>query len=239
MKVIITGSTGLVGSALVRECIANAAITHVYVVARKELPSSVASSDKVTFFSLPDFGTWPPSLLSHVSDADAVLWALGGRANQFPDLATATRVQVDFLQVAVSSLVGAAGAARAPSKKLKVVFCSGVTAEQDMTKKLYYLQDTRRLKGQAELVLYEAEQQRPDRIEAWSVRPSMVIPSDAGIAARALCALSSGIVADALAAAMVRIALGWEPVDSNEVQGANKYDRGRIVEAGVLASLAR
>jgi uncharacterized protein YbjT (DUF2867 family) len=74
MKVIVTGSNGLVGSALVRQCIANDSITHVFALARKPLPDAVAKNPKATVILHDDFSSYPPALMSQLAGAEGCLW---------------------------------------------------------------------------------------------------------------------------------------------------------------------
>jgi uncharacterized protein YbjT (DUF2867 family) len=77
MKVIVTGCTGLVGSALVRQCIASDQISHVFALARKALPdAAVAKSPKVSVILHDDFSTYPPELLSQLAGAEGCLWCV-------------------------------------------------------------------------------------------------------------------------------------------------------------------
>lgn len=74
MKVIVTGSNGLVGSALVRQCIANDSITHVFALVRKPLPEAIANNAKVNVIHHDDFANYPPELLSQLAGAEGCLW---------------------------------------------------------------------------------------------------------------------------------------------------------------------
>lgn len=74
MKVIVTGSNGLVGSALVRQCAANDKITRVFALTRKSLPDDVAKNPKVAVVLHDDFSTYPPELLGQLAGAEGCLW---------------------------------------------------------------------------------------------------------------------------------------------------------------------
>lgn len=74
MKVIVTGSTGLVGSAVVRECIANDKITHAFVLSRKELPKDITENPKISVIIHEDFSTYPEHLLKQLEGAEACIW---------------------------------------------------------------------------------------------------------------------------------------------------------------------
>ena len=74
MKVIITGATGLVGSALVKQCIADERISSVILLARKEPPAEVLKNAKTTFISHQDFSQYPNELLEQMKGAQGCLW---------------------------------------------------------------------------------------------------------------------------------------------------------------------
>jgi nucleoside-diphosphate-sugar epimerase len=74
MKVIVTGCNGLVGSALVRQCIASDKISHVFALTRKPLDEAVAKSSKATVILHDDFSTLPPELLHQLAGAEGCLW---------------------------------------------------------------------------------------------------------------------------------------------------------------------
>ena len=74
MKVIVTGATGLVGSAIVRFCIDHPEITSIVVISRRSLPISVTQNDKVTVILHDDFLFYPEELLAELDDAVACLW---------------------------------------------------------------------------------------------------------------------------------------------------------------------
>lgn len=76
MKVIVTGATGLVGSAVVRQCIASEEITHAFVLTRKPLPETVTASPKVTVITHDDFSSYPSDLLQKLAGAEACIWYL-------------------------------------------------------------------------------------------------------------------------------------------------------------------
>lgn len=91
MKVIVTGATGLVGSAVVRQCIANEKITHAFVLTRKPLPETVTASPKVTVITHNDFSSYPADLLEKLAGAEACIWYLRPRSN-FPRVPESGRV---------------------------------------------------------------------------------------------------------------------------------------------------
>ncbi|EAQ92945.1 predicted protein [Chaetomium globosum CBS 148.51] len=146
MKVIVTGCNGLVGSALVRQCIANDNISHVFALTRKPLDEAVAKSTKVTVILHDDFSTYPPALLSQLAGAEACLWAIGGRATQFPDIETYRRVSIDYTLAGARAFQEALVPQLPEGKQFRFLFCSGKFAEWDQDKPLHFMADTRHVK---------------------------------------------------------------------------------------------
>jgi len=72
--------------------------------------------------------------------------ALGGKVNQFPDAATAKKVQVDYTLAAASAFVSSLAPQLPEGKAFRFVFCSGKYAEWDQNRSLAFMGDTRRFK---------------------------------------------------------------------------------------------
>lgn len=74
MKVIVTGTTGLVGSIVLRECIHNPKITHIFAFSRCPLLEEIADNEKVSVITHEDFSHYSDELLAGLSGAEACLW---------------------------------------------------------------------------------------------------------------------------------------------------------------------
>lgn len=98
-----------------------------------------------------------------------------------------------------------------PSGKIRFVFTSGMYAEQDLDRRLYFLNDSRKLKGEIENFLQETAEANPDRFETWAARPGLIIPRDAPLSTKMTAWISPGITAEHLGKVMVKVGVeGWK-----------------------------
>ena len=80
MHLILTGATGMVGSAVLDNMIANKAVTRVSILSRR--PVAMADGhEKVKVIIHEDFEKYDLSLLEDLKDANGCVWALGVRQN--------------------------------------------------------------------------------------------------------------------------------------------------------------
>ena len=150
MKVVITGGTGWVGHEVLVAALSHEAISHIVLLQRRAHSPPVSappgSNKTIETINHSDFSSFPDSLAQHIVSASAIIWCLGGRHNKFPDLETAQRVNVDytraftdFLRTKVLPIIGT-------ERKLRVVLCSGAKAEWNPETKLWFLEETRKMK---------------------------------------------------------------------------------------------
>jgi hypothetical protein len=74
MKIILTGGSGFVGGAILRHVIEDDRIDHVFALTRKELPTELAASSKVTVIKHDNFGIYNDDLLEKLAGAEGCLW---------------------------------------------------------------------------------------------------------------------------------------------------------------------
>lgn len=74
MKVIVTGATGLVGTAVLQKCIANEEISEIFVLTRKPIDDDLATNKKMTVIRHDDFLVYPLDLMGRLQGAEACIW---------------------------------------------------------------------------------------------------------------------------------------------------------------------
>ena len=102
------------------------------------------ASSKVRVIHHQDFSEWPPSLLEQLEGAEGCIWTLGGKVEDFLDIATDRRVGIDYTLAAANAfaLKLVPNLAR---RKFAFVFWSGNGAEQQQDARLWLFFDTRKL----------------------------------------------------------------------------------------------
>ena len=76
VHLILTGATGLVGSAVLQRMIANDTITKVSVLSRRPVPQADGQA-KINVILHTDFKAYPETVLQQVQGATGCVWALG------------------------------------------------------------------------------------------------------------------------------------------------------------------
>lgn len=131
------------------------------------------------------------------------------------------KVNVTFTLAAAKAMQEAI-AEHSPTGKLRFVFCSGLYTEWDQDKKLYFLNDSRKIKGEVEKGLSDIADAHPDRFEAFFLRPGGFMEPDAGIVKRALGTLYVTTPTPQLGKALVKVAMnGWKDrtIENPEILG--------------------
>jgi NAD dependent epimerase/dehydratase family enzyme len=77
MHLILTGATGLVGSAVLQNMIAMESVTKITILSRRDVPQANDFPQKANVIIHKDFETYEPSLLEQLKDADGCVWAQG------------------------------------------------------------------------------------------------------------------------------------------------------------------
>ena len=76
MHLLLSGPTGLVGSAVLQTMLTNASITKVTLLSRRDV-AQAAGHSKCNVLIHKDFTSYPPETMEKLKDVDGVVWALG------------------------------------------------------------------------------------------------------------------------------------------------------------------
>ena len=74
MKLIVTGSTGLVGTEIIRQSLQMREITSVIALARKPVQIDGIQSSKLKSVIIKDYGEYPSHVKAELAGADACIW---------------------------------------------------------------------------------------------------------------------------------------------------------------------
>ncbi|KAF4635151.1 hypothetical protein G7Y89_g2940 [Cudoniella acicularis] len=203
MKIILTGATGFIGKEVLHRAVAHPSITSIACLTRRALPESVSTNPKVKVIILNDFLSYPPDVLSQLEGAEACIWCLGSPAMKNPSLEDSQKIEIGFThagaEVFCSSL---ASALKEKGKTFRFVLLSGQGAERDTTKNLWFLHNTRVIKGKAENGLLALQQKEGSNFEVSIMRPSGVLAKGT-LVPGAVTGILNFIEVDILATAMV------------------------------------
>ncbi|KAL5416103.1 hypothetical protein PMIN03_002349 [Paraphaeosphaeria minitans] len=81
VHLILTGATGLVGSGVLQQMLANDTVSRISILSRRPVKMAEGNEAKVKVIIHKDFKTYPLALLDELKDAQGCVWALGASQN--------------------------------------------------------------------------------------------------------------------------------------------------------------
>jgi len=81
VHVILTGATGLVGSGVLQQMLANDTISRISILSRRPVKMAEGHEDKAKVIIHKDFKEYDQTLLDELRDAHGCVWALGVSQN--------------------------------------------------------------------------------------------------------------------------------------------------------------
>ncbi|KAL2824312.1 hypothetical protein BDW59DRAFT_162650 [Aspergillus cavernicola] len=172
MKIILTGTTGFVGTEVLLQCLASPSITSIIVLSRKQLPESLTNNPKVTVKILDDFLSYPDSLLQDLRGAEAVIWTLGIPGAS--DLDYYRRVNVGYTMAGVQAFTEHLIPYVKSGTPFRFLYCSGAATERDQERTLWLGSGVRKIRGQTESSLLAYQEIHPE-VEIYILRPAMIV----------------------------------------------------------------
>ncbi|KAK4097685.1 hypothetical protein N658DRAFT_569187 [Parathielavia hyrcaniae] len=170
MHLILTGGTGLVGTAVLDAMIQSKGITKISVLTRRPIKFT---DDRIEVIMHKDFTTYDSDLLAKLQGAQGCVWALGISQNQVnkADYITITKTFPLAAAKAFQTLVPSKTSETTPSQPFHFVLVSGdgTTFSPGVFTPFFG-----RIKGETELALAEMQKANPSALRATTVRPAFV-----------------------------------------------------------------
>ncbi|WP_394830007.1 hypothetical protein LVJ94_26220 [Pendulispora rubella] len=179
MKLIVAGSTGFVGTEVIRQALANPAVTSIAALARRvtTVPQSTgpgADTTKLTSVVCEDFERYPERVTRELAGADACIWLIGVTPSHLKKMPW-QEVRKICLDYTVAGLAASAQLPRAPaSKPFRFLYVSGANAERDPRKKPWVLGDYCLLRGDVESRVLEHAKESRGAVEACIAKPGLI-----------------------------------------------------------------
>jgi uncharacterized protein YbjT (DUF2867 family) len=161
VHIILTGATGLVGSAVLAQLLSSTSITRVSILSRKPVAAAKGHA-KANVIIQSDFSRYPPSVLDQLQGADGCIWAQGKSSVGMTE-SDYSELTHDWPLEAAKALGGAKDPA---SKRFNFVYVSGEGADQTQTARAMF----GRIKGKAEKDLVDLAAET--HLSVYNLRPA-------------------------------------------------------------------
>lgn len=204
MKVVLSGSTGFIGSEVLTHCLNHPSITSVLILTRRD-PGHLAEHPKAKVIVLKNFTSYDESTITELRTADAAIWCLG----TYTGIET---VDVEY-PLAFIKIIKArpSGSTRFRYVQLGGAFTEPPPKEGQGERSLWFFKNGRRVRGAAEArVLKSAEDGPRSEFEVYVVKPAAVLPRYNAILERCILGVlgeSLSITINELGAVMVDLAV--------------------------------
>lgn len=141
MKVILFGASGFIGAGSLEALLNHPAVTEVVTVSRRPLTNAPASS-KIRSVILSDFFSYPEDVVSQLATAEACIWCVGTYSGD-------EKVEVDFPKNFHNAMTSSPSWSTR-TKEFRFVLLGGTFTEPDQEKSLWWMQQARRVRGNAQ-----------------------------------------------------------------------------------------
>ncbi|KAI0593184.1 hypothetical protein F4775DRAFT_608201 [Biscogniauxia sp. FL1348] len=181
MKLVIGGSTGLVGTELTRQALLHTAVTSVVALSRRETPvpaDAGSSSVKLTSVICDDFESYSDTVKKELQDADACIWTIAVTPSKlksmpFEDISKICR---DYAVTAIKTLDGLRPNQKQP---LRFIYMSGHFAPRSAAEVPKELIDNDLasyglLRGEAESNILAYAEQSNGAVQACVAKPGII-----------------------------------------------------------------
>ncbi|KAF2634119.1 hypothetical protein P280DRAFT_554811 [Massarina eburnea CBS 473.64] len=188
MKLILSGSTGLIGREVIRQALLNPRITTLIALTRRPIDvaaiaDTISSAErggidpaKVKSVVLQDFEKYPDDVKKELADADGCIWSLALtplRSKQHP-WEEVIRICKGYCTAGMKAILDARRAA-GKTGEFRFVYVSGHGISRDMTQKPWILVDYQLMRGGMEnTVLDFAAEHKESGWKACIAKPGLI-----------------------------------------------------------------
>ncbi|PVH79088.1 putative nucleoside-diphosphate-sugar epimerase [Cadophora sp. DSE1049] len=217
MKIILTGSSGFIGTEILSQAISNPEITSIVALSRKPLPEKFASNPKVSVVIIEDFASYTPDVLKKLEGVEGCIWAIGAKSTS---IEVTRKVSVEYTLAAAKAF---SALPRPQGRPFRFVFVSGFVVVRDQKASVWFFPEARKVAGEAELNLIDFADKNTG-FESYIARPAFVLPKEGGLKSMVTSLLPS-VKVDALAAVLLDAAMYGN--QSQTLENADLVRRGR------------
>ncbi|KAF3923626.1 hypothetical protein ABW21_db0205125 [Orbilia brochopaga] len=168
--IILTGATGLAGSAILQSALTSPSIAKITILSRRPVPLA-DTHPKATVIIHTDYTRYPPSLLSQLHGATGCIWAQG--------ISSIGMQESEYTTITQTYPLAAANAFKNLPGKFNFVYISGRGASHDGNARQMF----GRVKGAAEKQLLDIAQEE-EGFTCYNLRPAGIDPGKQWIAGR-------------------------------------------------------
>ncbi|KAK4186488.1 hypothetical protein QBC35DRAFT_387055 [Podospora australis] len=198
MKLIIAGSTGFVGTELVRQALSLPSITSVVALSRRTtpVPSSLAPNadlSKLKSVACEDFGNYSDEVKKELSNADACIWTIALTPSRYRAVPwdEAVRICSGYAVYALETISKLSDA----NRPFKFVYFSGSSAVRDPAQKPLILGDYLVMRGEAENKVLKYAAGSNGKVEACILKPGLITaPGKTNIVVQALATVGRALI---------------------------------------------
>ncbi|KAJ5774695.1 hypothetical protein N7457_009591 [Penicillium paradoxum] len=167
MHLILTGATGLVGSAVLDAMLKSTSVSKISILSRSPVRMAEDAKDsRVHVITHKDFESYKPELLDQLKDADGCVWALGTSQTNV----TKDRQYITITKDYTLAAANAFSTIKPSDHPFRFIHVSGEGATQNPG---IFSPIFARVKGETEMLLGTLSEQTPS-LRVDSVRPAFV-----------------------------------------------------------------
>ena len=169
VHIILTGATGLVGSAVLAQLLHSTTITRVSILSRRPI-ATTEGHKKANVIIQSDYSTYPQSVIDQLQDADGCIWAQGKTSVGMAEKEY-TELTHDWPLAAAKAFVEVKGKDSTSSSggRFNFVYVSGEGADQTQKARAMF----GRIKGRAEKDLVDlAGSAESAKLDVYNLRPA-------------------------------------------------------------------